>query len=276
MTPAPVGYQCPICMGRAREGALGAASYRTRTTVSRQVDRVPLVRMVQRAGMTQVLLAANVAMFVAMLLIIKQVAPDIRHPFGAMPPAFPRSEWWRLFTAMFTHFGPIHLLFNMWALTVFGPPIEERYGKMRFLLLYLVAGLLGNGISLAFGGLGIRAGASGGVFGILGAWIAFFFRHRTARGASDQLRSLFVLVGINLFIGYSFGGIDNLAHLGGLAGGFIIATVLEQSGRLRGAAREMVGLAGFAAVVIIASLLIANSGRLCEPVQIAINVIACR
>jgi len=262
MIEAPVGYHCPVCTGRAREGAFGAASYRTRSAVSQQADRVPLLRVIRNAGMTQLLLAANVGVFVLMLVVIKQIQPDQVHPFGAMPPVFPKREWWRLFSAMFTHFGPIHLLFNMWALTLFGPPIEQRYGKLRFLGLYFAAGLLGNGFSLMFGGLGLRAGASGCVFGILGAWIAFFVRHRKARGASDQLRSLFFLVGINLYIGYSLGGIDNFAHLGGLVGGFVAATALEQSTRIRGPVRRLVGVAGYAAVVIAAVVMISGSGRL--------------
>jgi membrane associated rhomboid family serine protease len=262
MIPAPVGYQCPVCTGRAREGSFGAASYRTREAVAQRVDRIPLARYIQRAGATQTLLALNVAAFVLMVFVIGRLAPDARHPYGAMPPFFPKSEWWRLFTAMFVHFGPWHLLFNMWALTIFGPPIEGRYGKARFFALYLAAGLLGNGFSLAFGGLGIRAGASGGVFGILGAWIAFFVRHRSARGASDQLRSLFFLVGINLFIGYTVQGIDNFAHLGGLAGGFVVGMGLEQWGRFRGWPGRAIGFAAYAAVVAAAMVLVSGSGVL--------------
>jgi membrane associated rhomboid family serine protease len=278
MTPAPVGYQCPICTGRAREGAFGAASYRTRTTVSRQVDRVPLVKMIRGAGITQLLMAANVAVFVAMVVTspARFTEPDVLVKFGALRPFLPRDEWWRLFTSMFVHIGFLHLLFNMWALMLFGPSIEQRYGRARFLALYIAAGLLGGAASLAFTHPTVGAGASGAVFGILGAWIGFFVRHRQARGASDQIRSLLFLVAINLAIGYSSGRIDNNAHLGGLAGGFIIATVLEQSAKLRGAAREILGLAGFAAVVIVAVLMIANSARFCDPVQVAANVFACR
>src|SRR5437660_1141469 len=84
MIPAPVGYQCPVCTGRAREGTFGAASYRTRSAVSQRADRVPLVRMIRRAGMTQALIAANVGVFVAMLLTGRPTAPDVLLRFGAM------------------------------------------------------------------------------------------------------------------------------------------------------------------------------------------------
>jgi membrane associated rhomboid family serine protease len=263
MIEAPVGYQCPVCTGRAREGTLGAASYRTRSAVTQRVDRFPLARIIRRAGVTQTLLALNVAAFVGMVFAIKQLVPDGLHPYGAMPPVFPKSEWWRLFTAMFVHFGPIHLLFNMWALTIFGPAIEGRYGKVRFLVLYLAAGLLGHGFSLAFGPTAaLRAGASGAVFGILGAWIAFFLRHREARGAQDQLRSLLFIVGINLFIGYTVKGIDNWAHIGGLIGGFICGMGLEQGARFRGPAGRALGTLAYAAVVLAAILLVSGSGVL--------------
>jgi rhomboid protease GluP len=267
MIPAPVGYQCPVCTGRAREGAFGTASYRTRSAVSKQADRVPLVRMIRRAGVTQVLLAANVVVFVLMLLTGRPTAGDVLYRFGAMPSPLPKDDWWRLFTAMFVHIGPLHLLFNMWALMVFGPSIEERYGRVRFLALYVAAGFMGNAASLLLTrSPSLSAGASGAVFGILGAWIAFFVRHRKARGARQQLQSLFFLVGINLFIGFSGvgGHINNIAHLGGLAGGFIVATALEQSARIRGAARTVVALMGFGAVVIASIVAIAASNKLID------------
>jgi membrane associated rhomboid family serine protease len=266
MIPAPVGYQCPVCTGRASEGAFGAASYRARSTVSKQADRVPLVRMIRRAGVTQVLIAANIVVFVLMVLTGHPTRGDVLYRFGAMPSPLPKDEWWRMLTAMFVHDGALHLLLNMWALMLFGPSIEERYGRLRFLALYFTAGFLGSALSLTFSRPGsLSVGASGAVFGILGAWIAFFVRHRNARGAREQLRSLFFLVGINLFIGFSSGGrIDNFAHLGGLAGGFVVATAIEQSARVKGAMRTLATLAGFAAVVIAGIVAVAASNRLID------------
>jgi membrane associated rhomboid family serine protease len=263
MTPAPVGYQCPVCTGRAREGAAGAASYRTREAVARRAERLPFAKVLSRAGVTQMLLAANVAIFVAMLFVGSWNDPEVLKRFGALPAEVPRSQWWRLITAMFVHVGPLHLLFNMYALMIFGPAIENRYGRLRFLTLYLAAGFLGSASSLLLTSGGVRAGASGGVFGILGAWIAFFIRHRSARGARDQLRSLFFLVGINLFIGVSLGGrIDNFAHLGGLAGGFITGTALELSTRRRRLAEQrLIALAGYALVIAGGIVALMASGR---------------
>jgi membrane associated rhomboid family serine protease len=263
MIEAPVGYQCPICTGRAREGAMGAASYRTRSAVSRRADRVPLVRVLRGAGISQTLIAANVALFIGMLAVGKgwDDAETLRS-FGALNVPLRASEWWRLITAMFVHIGPFHLAFNMYALFLFGPAVENRYGRIRFLTLYLASGFLGSALSVALtSGVGIRAGASGGVFGILGCWIAFYVRHRNARGSRDQLRSLFFLVGINLLFGFSIGGIDNFAHLGGLAGGFVAGTGLELWARARQDAGRLAALAGFAIVIGAGVLALLASGR---------------
>jgi membrane associated rhomboid family serine protease len=268
MVPAPVGYQCPVCTGRAREGALGAATYRARTTVEARLGRIPLARLLRGAGATQLLIAANVAVFLAILAASPrlQPSPETLLRFGALPAPLPRDQWWRLLSAMFVHVGFLHLAFNMLALSMFGPPVEARYGRLRFLALYLASGLLGGAFSLALTSGGIRAGASGGVFGILGAWIAFFVRHRALRGAREQLRSLAFLVGINLLLGATLGGIDNMAHLGGLLGGFVVATALEQSIRLRERAlRGLVGLAGYAAVVVGAVWALSAGGRFGGP-----------
>jgi membrane associated rhomboid family serine protease len=219
---------------------------------------------VRSAGVTQVLIAANVVVFVLMLLTGHADRNDVLYRFGAMPVPLAKDEWWRLFTAMFAHLSFLHLLFNMWALMLFGPTIEERYGRLRFLALYFTAGFLGSALSLTLSRPNsLNLGASGAVFGIFGAWIAFFVRHRKARGAREQLRSLFFLVAINLFIGISSGGhIDNFAHLGGLAGGFVVASALEQSARVKGGARLLVTLGGFAAVVIAGIVAISASNRL--------------
>lgn len=241
---------------------MGAASYRTRSAVTRRADRVPFLRVMRGAGVTQTLIALNVALFVGLVVTGSwESAVNLRR-WGALQVPLQAGEWWRLITAMFVHIGPLHLLMNMYALFLFGPAVENRYGRARFLALYLAAGFLGSAFSIAFTpGPGMRAGASGGVFGILGCWIAFYVRHRNARGSSDQLRSLFFLVGINLFFGFRIGGIDNFAHLGGLAGGFIAGTGLELWSRARGESGKLAALAGFAIVIGVGVFALMASGR---------------
>ena len=146
-----------------------------------------------------------------------------------------QGEVQRLFTAMFLHAGMMHLFFNMYALYIIGRGVEGLCGHARFLLIYLLGGLTGSLLSVALGSpdpwlSAPSVGASGAVFAIFGAEMVWLYRHRRLLGAAAgrQLRSLLMLLGINLAIGLlsSVGAagirIDNWAHLGGLAGGLAL------------------------------------------------------
>lgn len=138
------------------------------------------------------------------------------------------GEWWRLLTAAFLHFGLFHLLMNSFSLYQLGPQVERLFGRGRFLTIYLLAGLYGNLLSYLFSP-SLSAGASGAIFGLLGAFIAYLRRYRQLFGAAGQsaLRSMLVVVGINLVYGLTSGVVDNYAHLGGLAAGFILGELLR-------------------------------------------------
>ncbi len=150
-----------------------------------------------------------------------------------------QGEVQRLFTAMFLHAGMMHLFFNMYALYIIGRGVEGLCGHARFLLIYLLGGLTGSLLSVALGSpdpwlSAPSVGASGAVFAIFGAEMVWLFRHRTLLGAAAgrQLRSLLMLLGVNLAFGLlsSVGAagirIDNWAHLGGLAGGLALTWVI--------------------------------------------------
>jgi rhomboid protease GluP len=142
-------------------------------------------------------------------------------------PLIAAGEYWRLFTSMFLHIGFAHLLFNGYALVVLGTELERILGWQRFLTIYVLAGLFGGLASYAFSP-SLAAGASGAVFGLIGALAAFFLQNRKRLGAWGQRRLVHVgiLIVINLFWGFSQQGIDNLAHLGGLVSGFALGWVL--------------------------------------------------
>ncbi len=141
--------------------------------------------------------------------------------FGAKyNPLIVAGEYWRLLTAAFLHVGILHLAFNTYALLTFGLEVERRFGAKRFMLLYLLAGIMGNALSF----VGLRApsaGASGAIFGLVGATLAYFgiYRQEFGEGGRKQLRNLLVVAGYNLVFGFVAPGIDNLAHLGGLMAG---------------------------------------------------------
>jgi rhomboid protease GluP len=139
------------------------------------------------------------------------------------------GQWWRLVSAMFLHGSLIHLAFNGYALYILGPDVERMYGTARFAAIYFGAGLAGSVASYAFGDIAAPAiGASGAIFGLMGALGAFAFSSREVLGeaARRNLRQIVGLAAVNLFIGFSLAGIDNYAHLGGLIGGTLLGLLL--------------------------------------------------
>jgi len=134
------------------------------------------------------------------------------------------GEYWRLFTATLLHGGIMHLLFNLYALFAMGPLLEAYVGPLRFLAIYLLAGLYGSLASYAFAD-SISVGASGAIFGIVGATTVYFFRYRDNFGAQARavLQNMVIIVAINLVFGLSAGNIDNWGHMGGLFGGALAA-----------------------------------------------------
>ncbi|MFN2614686.1 MAG: rhomboid family intramembrane serine protease [Actinomycetota bacterium] len=249
MHPAPVGIHCPVCAGQMREGPLGEAQYRARM----RAQRHPLLRQLSGSQMTTVLLAANVVVFVLMVATGAPTSGRTLYRFGALISPLPSSQWWRLITAMFVHIGIGHILFNMFALVLFGGAIEQRHGKMRFLCLYLASGVAGNAVALAYSHASLSAGASGAIFGILGAWLALVVVNH--RAAASQLRGWVLLIGFNLFYSIVTPGIDLHAHIGGLLGGFVIAVGLELGARAKGGARAAISTGGYVIVAIAAYVL---------------------
>ncbi len=134
------------------------------------------------------------------------------------------GQWWRLLTATLLHIGPFHLLANLVGLFMLGPLVEGRFGSVRFLAIYWVSGLAGSAASFAFSPYP-SAGASGAIFGLLGATIVYFYTYRDYFGAQGQevLRSMLVVLVLNLVIGLSLANVDNWGHLGGLVGGAVMA-----------------------------------------------------
>jgi membrane associated rhomboid family serine protease len=141
------------------------------------------------------------------------------------------GQWWRLLTSIFLHFGLFHVALNMWALYVNGLVAERIFGSVRYLAIYLVAGVTGSVTSLLWHPIVNGAGASGAIFGVLGALLAFFLLRKgglPASVAKAQSTSAGVFVIYSLLNGARYGGIDNAAHLGGLVGGFVMGLLLAR------------------------------------------------
>lgn len=164
-------------------------------------------------------------------------------------------QWWRLVSAGFLHADPLHLGVNVYALIAVGSAVERLWGFRRFLLIYVAALLGGNAASLAAGTHVVSVGASGAVFGLLGAFLVFVVRHRHVLRPGARLRLLlnlvFVLVA-NVALGAAVPFIDNAAHLGGLAAGALAALVLRPVpvlGRPRPLGEALTTLAACAAAI---------------------------
>jgi len=131
------------------------------------------------------------------------------------------NEWYRLFTVALVHAGLLHLGFNMYALMVLGNPIEAAFGKNKVLIIFFVSLLTGSLSSAYFApATSYSVGASGAIFGLFGA-IAI-----VGKRIGTDVRSIYVIIGINFAIGFVLGGIDWHAHLGGLIGGMLTAQLL--------------------------------------------------
>lgn len=184
-----------------------------------------------------VLIAINVVVFLAMtafgllngLGLSGSQSTQVLVLFGAQQNQLVAAgEFYRLFTSMFIHIGVIHLAFNTWALYVIGIGLERLYGPARYLVIYILSGLGGSLVSYVLAPANVSAGASGAIFGLIGAEIAFFYRHRKTFGqaSQQQLRSLLMVAGINLVFGFTFPGINNYAHIGGLLFGAALGWIL--------------------------------------------------
>ena len=136
-----------------------------------------------------------------------------------------KGEYYRLLTAMFMHFGAYHLFFNMYALSVLGPSIDYVCGSVRFLLIYLLSGIAGNAATMLAeertGRYRLSAGASGSVFGLLGACAVL-----AVAGYGFSLRSIMTTLAINLVYGFSSRRINMVAHAGGFLGGAAVMAVM--------------------------------------------------
>lgn len=186
-----------------------------------------------RTPVTTALLLAIVAMFVVETLRGGSTSTQVLLALGAdYPPLVQQGEYWRLVTSLFLHIGFLHLVLNGWALYQLGGLFEILLGSGRLLLVYFVSGIAGSIASNLFT-RSLSAGASGAIFGVMGAIIAFLLKRREnlTPQAKSLLMQLVLWAGINVFLGFSTPGIDNAAHLGGCAAGLAIGFFLKERPR---------------------------------------------
>lgn len=229
---------------------------------------------VSTVWLTYVLLGVIIAVFVAQQASTFVFGDDWVLIWGAKENTLiAEGQVWRLFTCIFIHIGLMHLLFNGFALFNLGREVETLFGTPRFAVIFFVAGVAGAVASMLFSP-NPSAGASGGIFGLLGAEVVVLYRNRQILGPRGRaaLQNALVVAGLNLVLGFTTQFVDNWGHLGGLAGGLILAWLLApqwlleppqfglpltirdvtqtQSWRWLGVAGVVVGLLGLIAVAM--------------------------
>lgn len=225
MISAPVGFQCPQCVAGANANVV-----KPKTRFGGSLNTVPVV--------SKWIIIACVGIFLFSILF--GGVNSFASAFGMVPLAIAQGEWWRLITATFLHGGILHLAFNMYALYWLGPQLERLLGSVRFAAIYFLSALGGSVASYWFSPINtVSVGASGAIFGLMAAMIVI------GRQMQADISQLAVLFGINVIIGFSQGGIDWRAHLGGAVVGGLTALLMTKGTR---ESRDQIALLGSLAI----------------------------
>jgi membrane associated rhomboid family serine protease len=249
VTFAPVGLRCPDHAG---------VTHATTRTAVRKVQR-PLARRGIVIGGTALVTRILVALNVIVYLITVAQGSGINSPGGSLfdkwllyGPFVANGDWWRLLTACFLHAGIWHIAVNMYALWWLGSAVEGAIGPARFALLYISSGLAGSAGALLWNPLAPTVGASGAIFGMLGAGLILEWR------ATGRLLGGFaVLILINLAFTFGFSSFISVGgHVGGLIGGLAgTAIIVARRGRPPNDPATLAGLAGIGVVAVIVAYL---------------------
>ena len=182
----------------------------------------------KKSKVTFILLAIMLIYFIFMTLNGGTTDTRVLVRYGAMFPVYvvAYGEYYRFITAIFIHIGLTHILFNAYALYVFGPQIEMLMGPRKYLLFFLLTGIGGNIVTFFFSFNSVSAGASGSLFGLLGAFL--YLIHRRPHIITPQGRkSILQLVGINLLMTVIVPSISVSAHVGGLVMGYFLSYIFK-------------------------------------------------
>lgn len=186
------------------------------------------IRYKRSSNLTLILISINIIIFLITALASRSIL-DINnmvlYKFGAKENyAIAHGEYYRLLTAAFLHGGLMHITLNMYALYMLGELTEKIYGKIKYISIYILSAIASSYLSYRLSP-SLSIGASGAIFGLLGAALVYGYKERNHIG-KDFLRNILSVIVVNIVLGLSISNIDNFGHIGGLIGGIIIALVL--------------------------------------------------
>ncbi|MCP2025855.1 membrane associated rhomboid family serine protease [Flavobacterium sp. HSC-32F16] len=182
---------------------------------------------------TPILIYSNVLIYLIMVIaglgFLSFNGPDLLNWGGNFRPYTTNGQWWRLLTNIFLHGGLLHLMSNMFGLLFVGLFIEPVLGRTKYLILYLVTGILASCVSIWWHEATISIGASGAIFGLYGIFLGLLLRKVFPPDLSKVfLTTTLIFIAYNLIMGLA-GGIDNSAHIGGLLSGFVFGIIMSKS-----------------------------------------------
>lgn len=235
--PASVGQHCPECVAEARKSA-------------------PKVRTAMRATAPATMVIIGAVSFVYLLQIV--LGGEVVARLALSPSLIDAGQWWRLLTPILVHGSVFHIMMNMFILYLYGPNVEQAFGTFRFVVMFLLSGLLGSAFSYAFPPDNPSVGASGAIFGVVGVLLVYLYIRRRSQFMAEHLRGLTGFLILNLILGFVFPSIDIFAHIGGLLGGVLLGFGFDrgQGGEARSPVALQVatalGVFAFAAVLVFA------------------------
>ncbi|MDQ3915250.1 MAG: rhomboid family intramembrane serine protease [Actinomycetota bacterium] len=205
---ASVGQHCPECVAEAKKSA---PKVRTAMAVN-----APAVRAI---------IAVTVGVYVLQVF----TGEALIDRFASNSIAIWSGEVYRLLTSIFLHsplrsgFSILHIAFNMYILSIYGPQVEQAFGTKRFVFLYFATGFVASAVSYNLNDCIRGYGASGAVFGVVGILLVYLYNRRTSAFAGLYMRDIGIFIALNLMLGFSLRGVDNFAHIGGLVAGMALA-----------------------------------------------------
>jgi membrane associated rhomboid family serine protease len=262
MNEAAVGHQCPECVAQGRRtqrpartafggSGIGRAGYATRVLVG--INVLVMIASAAVGGGGALFGAGGLGGLIGSSTSVTRAGAVLGYASYTLTGpvhGIAAGEWWRLITAMFLHYGLLHILTNMWALWQLGRYLEAALGPIRFIALYLIAGVGGNVAAYLFTAPNQQtAGASTAIFGLFLAAIV------VNRRLGLQIAQLVPLLVVNLVITFSIPNLSVAGHLGGLATGGVVAAVLAYAPANRRTIVQAVGCGLVVVVLLVATVL---------------------